>query len=52
VRFAKGAELGRFNLGSTVVALFPRGVLHWSDGLETGAQLLMGTEIARLAAAS
>jgi phosphatidylserine decarboxylase len=43
----KGAELGRFNLGSTVVALFPRGAIRWDERLTRGARLLMGTRIGR-----
>jgi hypothetical protein len=29
IQLAAGAEMGRFYLGSTVVALFPRGDLTW-----------------------
>ena len=47
VRLSKGAELGRFNLGSTVVALFPRGAIRWDEHLTRGAHLLMGARIGR-----
>lgn len=43
-----GAELGRFNLGSTVVLIFPRGAVRWSDGLRSGAHLCMGERIGSL----
>lgn len=44
----KGAELGRFNLGSTVVMVFPRGTIAWREGLADGDEVLMGAEIGRL----
>jgi phosphatidylserine decarboxylase len=52
VPFAKGAELARFNLGSTVVVLFPAGAIQWKDGLRSGHTLIMGAEIARTVARS
>jgi phosphatidylserine decarboxylase len=51
VRLAKGAELGCFNLGSTVIVLFARGTVRWRDDLENGDSLLMGAEIARMTSA-
>lgn len=48
VRLAQGAEMGRFNMGSTVILLFGRKALSWSAQLLPGAPLLMGQEIARL----
>jgi phosphatidylserine decarboxylase len=48
VRLAKGAELGRFNLGSTVVALFSRGAVRWDERLAPGGRLLMGARIGRI----
>ena len=45
--FAKGDELGRFNMGSTVVLLFQRGRVHFDPSLATGATLIMGQRIAR-----
>jgi phosphatidylserine decarboxylase len=48
VRLAKGAELGRFNLGSTVIALFPRGAIRWDERLARGGRLLMGARIGRI----
>jgi phosphatidylserine decarboxylase len=52
VPVAKGAEIGRFNLGSTVIVLFPRGTVRWEDHLKNGDSLLMGAEIARLTKAA
>jgi phosphatidylserine decarboxylase len=45
---ARGAELGRFNLGSTVIVLLPRGRCDWLAGLTPGAVVRVGTAIGRL----
>jgi phosphatidylserine decarboxylase len=37
--FARGEELGRFNMGSTVIMLLPAGAARWSPELVTGAQV-------------
>jgi phosphatidylserine decarboxylase len=42
-----GDELGRFNLGSTVVMLFPRGAVEWLDTLEPGQPVRMGEALGR-----
>jgi len=44
---ARGAELGRFNLGSTVILLFPRGAIAWQDGLAAGQAVRMGQALGR-----
>ncbi|MCP4286538.1 MAG: phosphatidylserine decarboxylase [Gammaproteobacteria bacterium] len=44
----KGAEMGRFNMGSTVILLFGREAVHWSHSLQAGAKVRMGEEIGRL----
>jgi phosphatidylserine decarboxylase len=49
LRLARGDELGRFNLGSTVVLLFPRDVAEWSDALEPGQSVRMGEALGRIA---
>ena len=41
----KGAEMGRFQLGSTVILLFPRHTVRLDDGLVAGAPLRMGQRI-------
>lgn len=48
VTLEKGAELGRFNMGSTVVLLWPRGAVRLEERLAPGAALRMGERIARL----
>jgi phosphatidylserine decarboxylase len=46
----KGAELGRFNMGSTVILLFQRGRVRWDAKLRAGAEVRMGMSIGQLAA--
>ena len=44
----KGEELGRFNMGSTVVILFPPGSVSWLPELAPGSPIRMGQRLARL----
>jgi phosphatidylserine decarboxylase len=44
----QGAELGRFNMGSTVILLLPPGAGHWQDSLVAGRVLRMGECIGTL----
>lgn len=44
----KGAEIGRFNLGSTVILLFSENSIQWLPSLRTGDKLRMGETIARI----
>jgi len=44
----KAAELGCFNMGSTVILLFPRGALQLTPGLAPGSAVRMGQRIATL----
>lgn len=48
---AAGDELGQFNLGSTVVMLFPAGTVDWLDTLELGQAVRMGQALGRIRAA-
>lgn len=45
-RFAKGEELGRFNMGSTVVLLFQRGRIAWDEALAPQTRVQLGRPIA------
>ncbi|MDX1499560.1 MAG: archaetidylserine decarboxylase [Woeseiaceae bacterium] len=45
----KGALLGWFNMGSTVILLLPPGACSWHEELATGTSLRMGEAIGRLA---
>ena len=44
----KGAEMGRFNMGSTVILLFPAGAAEWQRTLVAGQVLRMGERIGTL----
>ena len=44
----RGAELGWFNMGSTVVVLMPPGMAHWVPGLAAGRVVRMGQQIGEL----
>lgn len=43
--FAKGEELGRFLLGSTVIVCFARGAVRWREDLQAGSPVRMGEAI-------
>lgn len=47
VTLDKGDELGRFNMGSTVILLFGKQVIEWNELLRPGVKVRMGEEIAR-----
>lgn len=47
----RGAELGRFNMGSTVILLFGPDQAQWSAALTPGGDVHMGREIGSLQAA-
>jgi phosphatidylserine decarboxylase len=44
---AKGAELGRFNMGSTVILLLPKNRADWLPGLAAGSRIEVGQALAR-----
>jgi phosphatidylserine decarboxylase len=46
-RLGRGDELGQFNLGSTVVLLFPRGAIEWDAALASGQSVRMGQALGR-----
>ncbi len=46
IQLARGAEMGRFNMGSTVILLFPRDTLQWSTELACASPVRMGEAIA------
>lgn len=43
---ARGAEIGRFHMGSTVILLTPRGALDWAPSLAPGTPLRLGDTLA------
>ena len=44
----KGDEMGRFNMGSTVIVLWPDNPLSWDDAMSVGCQLQMGQALAHI----
>ncbi|MCB1763349.1 MAG: phosphatidylserine decarboxylase [Gammaproteobacteria bacterium] len=44
----KGMEMGRFNMGSTVIILFGKDAVRWNPRLQPGATVHMGEEIGTL----
>ena len=46
--FVRGAELGRFNMGSTVILLLPRGRCRWTANFVPGAAVRMGATVGEL----
>jgi phosphatidylserine decarboxylase len=44
----RGAELGRFNMGSTVILLLPPGAARWDETLQPGATLRVGQRLGQL----
>lgn len=43
----RGAEMGRFNMGSTTITLFPRGAIEFAAEIVPGARVRMGQTLAR-----
>lgn len=48
VALDKGAEMGRFLVGSTAIVLLPRGSVRWDAALRAGSALRMGQAIGTL----
>ena len=44
----KAAEMGRFNMGSTLILLTPPGFAEWLPGLAAGSRIQMGEALARI----
>lgn len=44
----KGAEMGRFNMGSTIVALFGDKGVHWHEALQAGSPVRCGQGLAHV----
>jgi phosphatidylserine decarboxylase len=50
IQLEQGEEMGRFNMGSTVILLLGKDALSWQEHLREGSQVRMGEAFARLAA--
>lgn len=48
VRLAKGEEMGRFNMGSTVILVFAKDRIRWEDALKPDAPVRVGERIGNL----
>jgi phosphatidylserine decarboxylase len=47
-QYKKGEEMGRFNMGSTVIMLFPKDSVDFIQGLQAGSELKLGQKIGSL----
>jgi phosphatidylserine decarboxylase len=47
----RGEEMGRFNMGSTVILLFPKDTVEWDQDMVSGRIVRMGETLGRLAPA-
>jgi phosphatidylserine decarboxylase len=45
----RGQEMGRFNMGSTIIVLFGQNAVQWPESLAVGTPLRMGETIGRVA---
>lgn len=48
IRLQKGEEMGRFNMGSTVILLLPPGAVSSIEHFESGDDVVMGQKLGRL----
>ncbi len=48
IRIDKGVEMGRFNMGSTVIMLFEENHLRWNKDTHAGQSVQLGKQIATL----
>ena len=48
LKLSKGTEMGRFNMGSTVILLTPPDLLNWLPKFATGSRVEVGQMLARL----
>lgn len=47
---ARGAEVARFNMGSTVIVLFPPGATAWAPHVNVGTRVVLGQRLGNLLA--
>jgi phosphatidylserine decarboxylase len=48
VQLDRGAELGRFKLGSTAIVLFGEGAVEWDHSMQTGSPTQLGQHFGRV----
>lgn len=47
-KLKRGEEMGRFNMGSTVIVLYGKDVMHWEKGLVVGKKVQLGEKIGQI----
>jgi phosphatidylserine decarboxylase len=48
IELHQGDEMGRFNMGSTVILLYGQGRVDWLDELQAGGSVQMGDLLGRI----
>lgn len=48
VHLNQGQEMGRFNMGSTVILLFSKGIMHWASSMQSEKTIVMGENIGHI----
>jgi phosphatidylserine decarboxylase len=48
INLSRGEEVGRFNMGSTVILLFEQGKIKWDPQIAANAGMIMGQKIAEV----
>jgi len=48
IRLQQGQEMGRFNMGSTVILLFPKDAMQWSSEMVANKGIVMGEGIGNI----
>ncbi len=48
IKLEQGQEMGRFNMGSTVILLFSKNVIQWSAEMVADKTIVMGENVARV----
>lgn len=49
-KLKRGEEMGRFNMGSTIIVLYGNDVMNWEDNLVAGKSVQLGEKIGQTAA--
>jgi phosphatidylserine decarboxylase len=52
IRLERGAEMGRFNMGSTIIVLFGKDAVEWMAGMTPGRIIRMGETLGRVTGGS
>jgi phosphatidylserine decarboxylase len=48
-KLKRGVEMGRFNMGSTIIVLYGKDVMNWEDAFVTGKTVQLGEKIGHTA---